>query len=185
MAFRALPFAACLALFGGAAGGCGYRFQAGGAPLPEGIRTLSSPVFVNRTPEPGVEAIFTQALREQLARSGVQGGEVSDAKVFGEVLSLGGGPTLIASDGKLASYRITAWVRLRLVREERTLNEVTVVGSEDYVPARQYIPPTTGGGSFITVEGDVLLSEAQRGAAVRRLADTLMRDAYARLTTGF
>ncbi len=165
--------------------GCGYRFTAGGAPLPEGIRTLSSPVFVNRTPEPGVEGIFTQALREQLARAGVQGGEVSDAKVTGEVLGLGGGPTLIASDGKLASYRITAFVLLRLIKDGRTLTEVTVVGSEDYVPARQYVAPSVTGGGFTTVEGDVLLSEAQRGAAIRRLAETLMRDGYAKLATGF
>ncbi len=52
---------------------CGYRFTAGGGALPQGIREVYAPVFINRTAEPGLETLFTQALREYLVRHGVAG----------------------------------------------------------------------------------------------------------------
>ena len=51
-----------------AALGCGYRFTASGAGFPQGIHKVFAPVIVNRTAEPGLEGIFTEALREQLAQ---------------------------------------------------------------------------------------------------------------------
>ncbi len=44
---------------------CGYRFSADGTDLDPSLRTVSVPVFENLTAEPGIEAIFTGALRQE------------------------------------------------------------------------------------------------------------------------
>ena len=148
---------------------CGYRFTAGGAPLPEGIRAVRAPLFHNRTSEPGIEATFTQALREQLLRAGVEGGASAEAEIQGEVQVATSNPTIVTTTtGQLASYRLYAQVLVRLLKGGRVVTETAVGGTEDYLPG-----------------ADVLASESNRQAAIRRLADTLMRDAYARLTIGW
>src|SRR5207249_4460973 len=75
-----VPVAALLVVL--LATGCGYRFAAG-APLPEGVHEVYAPVFDNKTAEPGLEVVFTQAFREELVRYGVSGGEASEARVEG------------------------------------------------------------------------------------------------------
>lgn len=44
---------------------CGYRFAGDGAGLDPRLRTVAVPVFENLTAEPGIEAIFTGALRQE------------------------------------------------------------------------------------------------------------------------
>lgn len=160
--------------------GCGYRFTAGGAPLPDGVRTVHVPVFTNRTSESGVEAVFTEQLRERCIRAGVLGGEGSDGRIEGEVRGVFGAPTILSTptagdpNVRLASYRIYGNAYLKLVKNGKVLREVDVSAQEDFLPDR-----TAG------VEGDVLRTETNRNAAVRRLAETLMRDGYDRLTTGW
>lgn len=168
--------ALCLLIF---VTGCGYRFSAGGAPLPDGVRTVHVPVFVNRTSESGVEAVFTELLRQRCMRAGVLGGEASDARIEGEVRGVYGAPTILdtVSTGRLASYRMYGTAYLRLVKGGRVLREIEISGQEDYLP-RVRVRETP-------VEGDPLLTDAERTAAVRRLAEALMRDGYERLTTGW
>ena len=154
------------------AAGCGYRFTAGGAPLPEGIRSVCAPVYLNRTPEPGLEALFTRSMREWLARSGAAGGGGGcEARLEGEILSVTGAQTLLTPSGTVASYRVSAVVQLRLWKGDRVVAEAQVTGAEDYLPARPL--------------GDVLVSEANRQAALRRLSDALARDGYERLASGW
>lgn len=165
----------CLLLL---AAGCGYRFTAGGAPLPDGVRTVHVPVFVNRTSETGVEAVFTELLRQRCMRAGVLGGEGSDARIEGEVRGVYGAPTILDIKGQLASYRMYGTATLRLVKGGQVLRQIDISGQEDYLPRVD-----VGGGR--AVEGDPLLTDAQRTAAVRRLAEALMRDGYEQLTTGW
>jgi hypothetical protein len=144
---------------------CGYRFTAGGGSFRGGIRRAYVPVLTNRTPEPGLEAIFTQSLREQLVRAGSAGDSSSEAQIVGEVLAVSGSPTLSTAGG-LASYRLSATVALRLINKGVDVPNswVQVSAQEEYLPG-----------------GNVLQSEANRSAALRRLADAVMRDAYDRL----
>ena len=58
-------------------------------------------------------------------------------------------------------------MRLRLVKEGQVLSETVVSGTEDYLQGR----------------GNVLEAEANRQAALARLAETLMRDGYDRLAS--
>lgn len=153
----------CLGL---AASACGYRFATGGL-LPAGIQTVYAPMFLNHTLEPGVEAIFTEAFRSHLVRAGVAGGQASDARVQGEVVVFSGGPTVAGPDGHLASYRLFATAQLTLTQGGQVLARTSVSGSEDYLRG-----------------ADILLSESNRQAALHRLAESLMKDAYERLASG-
>lgn len=150
---------------------CGYRFAAGGGGLPEGITRVTSPIFFNHTAEPGLEVVFTRALREQLMRSGIKTGATgAEAELQGEVLNVWGGPTILTTpltQGEipaLASYRIWASAKLRLVKDGRVLADLDVVGSEDFLPGV-----------------DILESEQNRQAALHRLAERLMLEGFDRL----
>lgn len=147
---------------------CGYRFTAGGAPLPEGIRTVEVPIFNNKTAEPGLETTFTRAMRFQVARAGLDSNKNAEAEIRGELLTVTGVPTLITVGGALASYRLSCTARFVLVKNGRTLSQAQLTAAEDYLPG-----------------ADVLESEANRGAALQRLAQTMARDAYDRLATGW
>lgn len=151
--------------------GCGYRFSAGGAALPDGVREVCAPLFVNRTAEAGLELVFTESLRAHLIRAGTLGRDC-DAKINSELINVWGGPTVFTNRGVLASYRIFAHVKLRLMKGDRLLAESDVIGWEDYLPSAE-------------TNADVLYVEANRQAALRRLSDALARDAYERLTTAW
>lgn len=159
---RAALALACVGLLG-----CGYRVVRPGGALPEGVQAVWAPVFANFTAEPGLEVAYTQALREQLLRAGALGEDSAPVRLEGAVQSVSAGP-LVATPGRLSSYRVTAVVQLKLTREGKTLSATTVSGSEDYLPG-----------------ADLLFSEANRQAALKRLAETMMREGYERLTAGF
>ncbi|XXF80530.1 LPS assembly lipoprotein LptE [Myxococcaceae bacterium GXIMD 01537] len=147
--------------------GCGYRFVSG-SQLPEGVKSVCAPVFLNETPEPALETLFTRQFRQELMRAGTLGDLRCEARVEGTLLGVGSAPTIGAPNGTLASYRTTAAVRLRLVKDGRVLRETVVTGTEDYLPG----------------SGDVLEAEANRQSSFYRLAETMMRDGYERLATG-
>jgi outer membrane lipopolysaccharide assembly protein LptE/RlpB len=159
-------------LAGLAALACGYRFSAGGAPLPEGIRTVCAPVLSNGTAEPGLEVAFTESVRARLIRAGVHrtGAADCEARLLGEIRGVSAAPTLLTRGGQLASYRLLAVVHFRLMKGDRVVSEAEVTSTEDYLPAPM---------------GDVLPSEANRQAALRRLGETVARDAYERLASGW
>jgi hypothetical protein len=164
--------------------GCGYRFTPRGAGLPEGVRSVCAPVFRNDTPEPGLELLFTRSFRQELVRAGVlDGAGGCEASVEGVVERVGSEPTIVTepvfqgntqvAPPQLASYRASATVTLRLVRDGRELSRTTVSGSEDFLPGTA------------SVSGDVLEAEANRQAALHRLSETLMREGYDRLASSW
>jgi hypothetical protein len=150
--------------------GCGYHFTAGGQGLPQGIHHVFAPVVVNRTSEPALEAVFTDALREQLARAGTLGGENSEGRLEGELLAVNAAVAQLApgTSGAL-TYRVSAVLRVRLFRGSTLLASTDVSGSEDYLPA---------------LRADVITTEANRQQALRRLAAAIAADAYARISSG-
>ncbi|QSQ24948.1 hypothetical protein JY651_08410 [Pyxidicoccus parkwayensis] len=152
---------ACVAL----GSGCGYRFVSKGDGLPEGVTALCAPVFSNETPEPALETLFTRFLRQELTRAGrLSTGTSCNARVEGAVLSVWNSPTIVPN-----YFRIAANARLRLVKDGQVLKETVVAGTEDYLLGT----------------GDVLQAEANRQAALDRLAEVLMRDGYDRLASAW
>jgi hypothetical protein len=149
---------------------CGYRFTAPGGPLPQGLKAAQVPMMNNLTPEPSAETFFTQALREQLHRAGTLGADSADARIEGTLLAVSSAPMVNSPTGRGPTYRLNAIVDLKLFRSGAMLAQATVTGDED-------VPSAVG--------GDVLLTEANRQAALRRLADTMMREGYERLCSGW
>ncbi|MBL9039377.1 MAG: LptE family protein [Archangium sp.] len=147
--------------------GCGYRFIAPASTLPAGLKSVHVPVFVNATPEAGVEALCTQSLRDVYLRNGLLGGEGADGRIEGTVVSVSSVP-LTVSPRRLPNYRLAMVVTLKLMRGTTPIHAVTVTGGEEF----------PGG-------ADMLWSETWRGAAMRRVIDNLMREASERLATGW
>ncbi|WNG16191.1 LPS assembly lipoprotein LptE [Cystobacter fuscus] len=164
--------------------GCGYRFTPRSAGLPGGVSSVCAPVFRNDTAEPGLETLFTRVFRQELVRVGALGGSGScQASVEGVVVWVNSAPTIVTepvyegntvvTGQQLASYRASAGVTLRLVRDGQVLAETTVSGNEDFLPGAE------------GASGDVLQAEANRQAALYRLAETLMREGYDRLANNW
>lgn len=150
---------ACVA----ASAGCGYRFVGKGEGLPQGVTSLCAPVFTNETPEPTLETLFTRFLRQELTRVGrLSSGAACDARLEGTVLSVWNSPTIAGN-----YFRVVVQARLRLVKNGQVLKETQVAGTEDYLLGT----------------GDTLEAEANRQAALDRLAEVLMRDGYDRLAS--
>lgn len=63
---KLLPLAAAAAFLGG----CGYALVGKGSALPPDIRSVSIPLFENRTGEPELDIVFTRVLRDEFIRDG-------------------------------------------------------------------------------------------------------------------
>ena len=153
---------------------CGYHFTAGGPSLAGDSRPVFVPMVVNKTSEPGLEVVFTEALREQLGRVGVLGGENSPAHMDGEIQSVSAAPAVLSASSaprpsQALSYRVTVLLVVKLYRGSEFITQTVVTGSEDYLQGQR---------------PDILSVESNRVAALKRLAAVLAQDAYVRLAAG-
>jgi hypothetical protein len=147
------------------AAGCGYRFTAPNASLP--VKSARVPMFQNRTAEPAAEMIFTQAARDQLERAGRLGGPDAEGELEGTIVSISGGPFLTApSLPRQPVFRVYATISLTLKKGGLTVGATTVAVSEEFPSG-----------------ADVLLTESNRAAALRRIADAAIREGFERLQT--
>lgn len=144
---------------------CGYRFAVPHATLVGRVKSVHVPVFKNRTAEPGAEWVFTRAARAQLARAGVLGGDDAEATLEGEVVAVSGAPFLRApSLPRQPVFRLNVSVSLVLQRGEAVLGQTTVSLAEEFPSG-----------------ADVLLTESNREAALKRLAEAVMSEGIDRL----
>ena len=144
---------------------CGYRFTAPNASLPGGIRSARVPMFINRTAEPGAELPFTQAARDQLDRAGRLGGPDAEAVLEGTILAVSSGPFLQApSLPRQPVFRMSVSLTMSLIRSGLPVASATVGVSEEFPSG-----------------ADVLLTDSNRAAALRRLADAAVREGFERL----
>jgi hypothetical protein len=153
---------------------CGYTFTAGGPGIPGGAKPIFVPTLVNKTSEAGLEVVFTEALRDQLGKVGVLGGENSPAHMDGEILAVSAAPTVISASSaprpsQALSYRVSVVLRVKLYSGSELLSQTDVSGAEDYLQGQR---------------PDILSVESNRVAALKRLAAVLAQDAYVRLAAG-
>ena len=147
---------------------CGYRFTAPNASLPGGMLSARVPFFTNRTAEPGAELAFTQAARDQLERAGRLGGPDAQGVLEGTIIAVSSGPFMTApSLGRQPVFRMTATISLNLQKSGLSVGSTTVAVSEEFPSGP-----------------DVLLTESNRAAALRRLADACVREGLERLQSG-
>jgi hypothetical protein len=144
---------------------CGYRVTAPNARLPGGIVAVQIPLFQNRTAEPNFEAVLTEAFREHYARAGLLGDGNTEAHLEGTILSVSGPPT-VTNTGRGPTYRLYVTALVKLTRGPQVLKQAMVTQSEDFPSG-----------------ADLLLTEANRGSALRRMAELVARDAAEQLET--
>jgi hypothetical protein len=160
-AWWAVALAAALA-------GCGYRFAVGGSGLPASAGKVHVPIFENRSGDPEAGALFAKALGDSLAARGLQGGMDARSRIEGVVVSVGAKPFLphATRPDQLSPslYAIEAVVRLTLVTDGQVACSREIYLTDTYLPA-----------------ADLLGLEANRGAALRRLAAAMMGGAENRI----
>lgn len=118
---------AALVAVASALAGCGYSFQ---GTLPDHIKTIAVPIFVNRTQQPAVESVITRAIVDAFATNGrlrVVRPEDADAIVDGEVIGYTVGPIAVDPSLAVQQYRlgVTLNLRLRDLRRNEVLFEQT------------------------------------------------------------
>jgi hypothetical protein len=165
---------------------CGYHFAAGKS-LPGNAKAVDVPIFKNLTTETDADAQFSAALRDELALHGLLSQGHPDATAVGEIVQIHSGPGTVYTvpDGggvALGTFRIDAWVRVKLMRGNTLLAQAEVRGSEDYSRGVGFSPSGPPGS---VMGGDILESEGGRHAAIHRLAMNMMRDALHKLRTDF
>lgn len=134
------------------AAGCGYAMARGGAS------PLRVSPFRNSTAQVEAGGLFASALREEVDARG-RLSETEGPALQGELLAVRSGPSAINAGGALA-FRVDADVVLRVVEPAGAVSyEDRGTFSEDYL-----------------VGVDVLGTEANRRAALRRLAKAASRE---------
>lgn len=154
---RCLPFVTLLAV------GCGYRVaRPGDVPKGQDIRVAA---FENYTAQVEAGGVFAGALREELSARGRLAPEsASGPELTGELLSLASVPSALGAQGASA-FSLSATVRVRLRDASGIVYEDQAREGEDYLAGV-----------------DVLGTEANRRAALRRLARQISRDLLERMS---
>ena len=117
-AIRALLAAALL--LGVSAGGCGYSLRGN---LPDHLKTVSVPVFRNRTTEAGAESTITSAVVNAFTSSGrlkVVSLDDADSVLDGEITGYQVQSLTYDSKLNLRSYRLTVTMNVRFRDLRRT-----------------------------------------------------------------
>ena len=155
------PFALAIAV--GASAACGYQL-ARPSDLPKGqpIRVAS---FENYTAQVEAGGLFASALRSELAARGRLAAEgARGPELTGELLSLASVPSALGAQGASA-YNLSAAVRVRLRDGSTVVYEDQIGLGEDYLAGI-----------------DVLGTEANRRAAMRRLSLRISRELLERMS---
>lgn len=144
---------------------CGYRFTAPNASLPEDIKSVRVPMFDNRTADASAELVFTQAAKDQLDRAGLLAGEGAEATLMGSVVSISSAPFMTSPMlPRQPGYRVAVTLSLKLMKGERVVTSAVVNTQEEFPSG-----------------ADVLLTESNREAALRRIAESAVRQGLERL----
>jgi len=107
--------ALALGLLVAAGAGCGYSFR---GTLPEHIQTVAVPVFANKTGEPRIESLLTNAVVEAFSTNGrlrVVKREDADAVLEGEVVGYTIQSISYDSQANIRQYRLIVTMNLKLL----------------------------------------------------------------------
>ena len=107
--------------------GCGYSYH---GTLPDHVKTVAVPIFVNRTQQPAVESVITRAIVDAFATNGrlrVVRPEDADSILEGEVLQYNVAAIAVDPALNVQQYRlgVTLNLRMRDVRLNKVLFEQT------------------------------------------------------------
>jgi len=155
---------------------CGYGI---GYPRTGPVASASSvavPIFANASHEAGVELIFTEALRRELAldpATGVRGAGDAELTITGTVAQLVSAPISFLQGGKglaIGEYNVVAVVTV----EARLKGKAAPVYANTFSGTEQYLSANDPSGT-----------ESNRRIAIGRLARRLMREAHEMMRAAF
>jgi hypothetical protein len=119
------------------AAGCGYSLAGRGSFLPDYIRSIAIPIFVNRTPYLTVEQMFTEKVRVEFQSRGrysVQPTEPgADGVVRGEIVGISASPVGFTDQQFATRYRFTVTVNVKFddATQKKTLWENPALSFSD------------------------------------------------------
>lgn len=97
------------------AAGCSYHLAGQGNGLPEGIKSISIPVFENDVQQPNLDITVTRAVTEKFIRDGrlavVDGG--ADSLLLGAIKSYSLEPVAFDSLNRVSQYRVKMMVKVK------------------------------------------------------------------------
>ena len=142
---------AALALFAAASiAGCGYALVGTGkGSLPEDVKTVWVPTFVNDTQIVSLEQRLTSAvIREFAARGRLKPAaslEAADSVLNGRLTSFSLQPVRFDTEGRAVEYQIAVMARLQLVDRK---TEKTLFEESGFLVRQPYNIPLTSGSYF-------------------------------------
>jgi hypothetical protein len=169
----------------GAAAACGYALSGRGSFLPDYIRTIAIPLFLNRTPFLSVEQLFTEKVRiefQSRGRYAVQPAEPgADAVVRGEVIAISAAPVGFTDEQRATRYRFTVTVSVKFddATQKKTLWENPSLSFSDEYELASRLSGLGGG----VIDGAAFLD--QERAAVDRLSTDFARSVVSAILEAF
>ncbi|MEE8432927.1 MAG: LptE family protein [Candidatus Desulfatibia sp.] len=151
---------------------CGYRF-AGSGSLPAGIKTISIPIFENRTAETGLENIVTNDLIYEVTRSrgvALVRKDKAEANLSGVIVSTQTGSISRSSVDISTERRVTLTLNLKLANT----SGIIIWSAQGVAESEAYV-----------VEDDKQGTEQNRQDALSRASKRLAENIYNRLTEDF
>jgi outer membrane lipopolysaccharide assembly protein LptE/RlpB len=125
--------------------GCGYQLSGQAGAIPANLRSISVPIFTNGTAVPGLEHLFTTAVRQQLQRDGrVRLGTdgTATARLRGEVVRYEMQVLATNPADFVIEYRIETQVRVTV--EDRQQGNIilqhSVAAITEYVVSESLVP---------------------------------------------
>jgi hypothetical protein len=160
--------------------GCGYSLAGRGSFLPDYIRTIGVPLFVNGTPYYEVDQILTEKVRSEFAGRGkyrvLPDTTGVDAVLSGEISSISIAPASFTADQQASRYVFTLVARI----EFRDLKSNQVVWENRALTFRDEYEVASGDGAL-----DPAAFFGQQSNAVDRITEQFAKAVVSAILEAF
>lgn len=179
--------------------GCGYQLGFGERTLPEGVKSVHIPIFINDTYETSAEVFFANSLREEIMRSKVARittKDSADAILQGRIVRIDSIQTtqdakdrddpVVKDSGIRHLPRGTVLTTEYLVRvtvELQMLKNNKVVWKQWLRDERLYDAPQIG--LAVVNTANTNYNQTARQSLLKNMAKVMMHELYGRLTESF
>lgn len=175
---------AILLLFATAITSCGYHLSGKGGIVPEGVRTIAVPVFLNSTNEPFVDVEVTRAVVEEFLTDGrldVTGPEEADLALRGSIVKYQVGALSYTGQSHVRQYQI----RLVIDASLEDLRSRKIVWQEKGVESSFISQYTITYSTEDTEAVDIRTTRIAKDAALKKAAQDIAATLRSRVLEGF
>jgi outer membrane lipopolysaccharide assembly protein LptE/RlpB len=145
---------------------CGYALVGRGTALPPGVKSVSIPIFQNKSGEPELDITVTSAVRDAFTMDGrltVDDSGYADSTLIGVIESYSLQPVAFKSTGVASEYN----VKLTIAITHKTSNPEKILIKQKVSMDWRYVAK----GTIIASEGQRLLATKE---AAKKVAETLL-----------